>query len=390
MAAGASVVVIGGGVIGAAVAWQLTRLGVRDVLVLDRERVPGAGSTGRATGGYRATFATEPNIRLSLLARETLRDFAELTGSAPVYDPVGYLWIARSAAMLRTLETANALQRGCGLSEAEIVGADDVYRLNPAVGRDAAITGALWCPTDGYVRPVALLEGYRAAAERAGARFRYGAGATGLRTSGAADARRLVAVRTRDGDVGCDLVVNAAGPWAAAVAAWAEVDLPVVPLRRQVALTLPTEALPGAMPMTLWADDGFHVRPRDGRALYAWPSSGDPDDEWSTAVDDDWVRAAERTAHERIPALRGVPVDRAGCWAGLYEASPDKRPIVGPAPGCTGLLFANGSSGHGVMHSAAIGRLVAELATGRVPSLDMAWFAADRFTRGDSVGAELL
>src|SRR5690606_37487966 len=126
-----------------------------------------AGSTGRATGGYRATFATEPNIRLSLLARQTLRAFAELCGCDPVYDPVGYLWLARSPAMRSILAEANARQRICGLGEAEMLEPDDAYRLNPALGRDAALAGALWCPTDGYVRPVEMLGGYRQAAERA-------------------------------------------------------------------------------------------------------------------------------------------------------------------------------------------------------------------------------
>ncbi len=385
--AGATAVIIGGGVIGASVAWHLTRLGVRDVLVLDREPVPGAGSTGRATGGYRATFATEPNIRLSLLARETLRRFHELCGvSEPVYQPVGYLWIARAEATLALLRAAHALQRRCGLDEAEIIPPDDVYRLNPAVGRDPAIRGALWCPTDGYVRPLELLAGYRAAAEREGARFEYGVAVNGVLL----ESGRVVAVQTGDGLVGCDFVVNAAGPWAALVAGLAGVELPVTPVRRQAALTVPTAALPPDMPMTLWADDGFHVRSRDGRALYAWPDEGDADDPWGTSSTPEWVAEAERTAHERLPVLRGVAVDRDRCWAGLYEVSPDRRPILGAAPGCANFLLANGASGHGVMHSAAIGRLVAELATGTPPSLDPAPFAPERFVTGGVGDGELL
>ena len=387
---GAEIVVVGGGVIGASIAWHLTRLGVPDVLVLDREPLPGAGSTGRATGGYRATFATEPNIRLSLLARDTLRAFAETFECEPVYRPVGYLWVARSPAMHRTLAEANAVQRACGLSEAEMVGPDEVYRRNPAIGRDETITGALWCPTDGYVRPLGILAGFRVAAERQGARFEYGTPVTGLRMERGPDARRVTGVRTPAGVIGCDLVVNAAGAWAAQVARWAGVELPVLPLRRQAAITRPTDVLPDDMPMTLWADDGFHVRVRDGRVIYAWPSPGAADDEWSTAVEDDWVHLAERTAGERIPALRGVGVDRGGCWAGLYEVSPDRRPIIGVGTGCTNLLLANGSSGHGVMHSAAIGLLAAEIATGAAPSLDLRWFSPDRFEHGDSYGDELL
>lgn len=388
----AAVVIVGGGVIGAATAWHLTRLGLHDVLVLDRESVPGAGSTGRATGGYRASFATEPNIRLSLLARDTLLRFAELCGCEPVYDPVGYLWIARSDALLAVLRDAQALQQRCGVTDAAIVGPDDVHRLNPAVGPDSAVCGGLWCPSDGYVRPVEMLAGYRSAAERAGARFVYGSVVQGLRMTGrrGGERRRVAAVLTAGGEVGCDAVVNAAGAWAAEVAGWAGVPLPVVPVRRQVAITVPTTALPAAMPMTLWADDGFHVRARDGRALYAWPTPGDPVDPWSIAVEPDWVDRAERTARDRIPALRDVAVDRERCWAGLYEVSPDRRPILGPAEQCPNLFLANGSSGHGVMHSAAIGRVVAELVAGEPPSLEMACFAPDRFGVADEYGVELL
>lgn len=379
-------VVIGGGVIGASVAWHLARLGVRDVVVLDRAAEPGAGSTGRATGGFRATFATEANIRLSLLARETVRRFGELCGPEPVFEPVGYLWIARSDAMLEALGAANALQRRCGLAEAEIVSPADVYRLNPAVAPDSAVRGALWCPTDGYIRPLAVLAGYRGAAEREGARFEYGTAATGLERI----AGRVAAVETTRGRIGCDAVVNAAGPWAAPVAAWAGLELPVTPIRRQVAMTVPTGRLPAGMPMTLWADDGFHVRVRDGRALYAWPDDDDSADCWNTAVTEAWLQRSERAAHERVPCLRGVPLDRARCWGGLYELSPDHRPILGAAPGIANFFLANGASGHGVMHSAAIGRLVAELMTGAPPSLDPAPFSPSRFAEGTPGEVELL
>lgn len=378
----AGVVVVGGGVIGASTAWHLTRLGVRDVLVLDREREAGSGSTGRATGGFRSTFATRPNIELSLLARETLRRFPELVGSDPVYRPVGYLWIARSDAVLATLADANALQRSAGVPEAEIVAPADVYRLNPALAPDDAVRGALWCPTDGYVRPLAILDGFRRSASAAGAVFSYGEEVTALPEPGV-----VVTGRRR---VRCDVVVNAAGAWAARVGALAGIAIPVEPVRRQVAITAPTDALPADMPMTLWADDGFHLRVRDGRVLYAWPTPGDPDDAWSTAVDPAWVEQAARTARERVPALAGVPVDLPGCWGGLYEVSPDRRPLIGRAAGRPDLVLANGSSGHGVMHAAAIGRLVAELVTGRPPSIDPAPFDPGRFARGTAGAAELL
>jgi glycine/D-amino acid oxidase-like deaminating enzyme len=101
---------------------------------------------------------------------------------------------------------------------------------------------------------------------------------------------------------------------------------------------VPTDALPPDVPMTIVADDGFHLRAREGRALYAWPTAGDPADPWSTAVEPAWVSEAARKAAERVPALAGVPVGPARCWAGLYERSPDKLAILGRAPGLSNLF----------------------------------------------------
>lgn len=146
--------------------------------------------------------------------------------------------------------------------------------------------------------------------------------------------------------------------------------------------------------MTIVADDGFHLRAREGRALYAWPTAGDPADPWSTAVEPAWVAEAARKAAERVPALAGVPVDPARCWAGLYELSPDKLAILGRAPGLANLWLANGSSGHGVMHSPALGQLLAEMMTeGRAASVDPAVLRAlrpERFDEGPAEVRELL
>src|SRR5687768_18446827 len=114
----AAVAVVGGGVIGASIAYHLARAGVRDVVILERSAKPGAGSTGKATGGYRAQFATSVNIRLSLMAREKLLAFAEETGVDPGYSPVGYLWLAANQSQLDALRAAQRLQKSEGLHEA--------------------------------------------------------------------------------------------------------------------------------------------------------------------------------------------------------------------------------------------------------------------------------
>jgi sarcosine oxidase subunit beta len=177
--------------------------------------------------------------------------------------------------------------------------------------------------------------------------------------------------------------VNAAGAWAAGVAAWAGVELPVVPLRRQAATTTACDLLPAAMPMTIWAGDGFHLRVRDGKVLLLQPSPGVPGAPFETTVDPGWIDAIERTAHARVPVLRRATIDRPACWAGLYEISPDKHAILGPAPDCPNLFFINGSSGHGVMHAPALGHLLAEIISdGEARTLDASPLRFERFAEG--------
>jgi sarcosine oxidase subunit beta len=376
----ASVVIIGAGVIGASVAYHLARRGWRDILVLDRSHGPGQGSTGKATGGFRAQYATPINVRLSLLSRDKLRCFAEETGGDAGYVPAGYLWLASTPSELEVLRTARKVQHQEGLTEAVEVGPEDIVRLNPAVALDEVIGGA-FCPSDGFIRPLGIVEGYLAAARRLGVELEWRVELTGLRRS---QDNRVEMVETSRGPVSSEAVVNAAGPWAAQVAQWAGLDLPVAPLRRQVAATAPTDLLPDTMPMTIFTTDGFHLRVRDGRILLLWPTPGVPGRPFDTAVDGEWINAVLAKAHRRVPALRGAVIDQGASWAGLYEVSPDKHALLGAAPTCPNLFLVNGCSGHGVMHAPALGQLLAELMSdGAVSTLDASPLRPSRFAEGD-------
>jgi len=341
------VVVIGAGVIGASVAWHLRKLGVRDVLLVDRADGPGQGSTGRATGGFRAQFGTEVNVRLSLLSREKLLRFQDDTGVDPGFLQAGYLWLAATGEQLAVLREAQQVQHRCGLHEAVIV--KDAASVNPYVRTDDVI-GAAWCPTDGFVKPLEILRGYLQ-----GANVRWGARVAAVKRD---------AVRLADGTgIPCGAIVDAAGAWAAEIA-----DVPVTPLKRQVATTPPTDALPAAMPMTIWVEDGFHLRVRDGRVLLLAP--GD---------DAGWLDRIREQTKKRVPALRDLEIGYG--WDGDYEMSPDKHAILGRLR--DDLYVANGSSGHGVMHAPALGQLLAEIIVhGRAGSLDVEALRPTRFAEG--------
>ena len=294
---------------GASVAYHLAARGRRDVVVLDRADGPGAGSTGRATGGFRAQYATADQ-RPALAARAgeaapLRRGDRRRSGLRPA----GYLWLASSAAELdgAARGPGGAARGGAGRGGRRST-PEDIARLNPAVRLDGIVGGA-FCPSDGFIRPLRILEGLprgRGAARRAG---RVGRRGDRPRRDGGG---RIVGGRDRRaGRSAADAVVNAAGAWAAPVAAWRASTLPVTPLRRQVAATAPCDLLPADMPMTIWAGDGFHLRVRDGRVLLLWPTPGVRADPFDASVDPAWVDAVVAMAHARVPVLRGRRVDRA-------------------------------------------------------------------------------
>lgn len=370
-----AVTVVGAGVMGASLAWHLTARGCRDVVLIDRGAGPGAGSTSRATGGFRAQYATAINVRLSLLSRSKLGRFAEEVGGDCGLIQAGYLWLATTEAELAALDAARAVQHAEGLREARGVTPEDIARLNPAVRLDG-IRGGAFCPADGFISPMGILAGYLDAAVRSGARVMWGTEVVGFDTDASG---RVVAARTTSGRVEADVFVNAAGPWAGMLG----IDVPVTPLRRQVALTVPTPVLPPSMPMTIFAGDGFHLRVRDGRVMLLLPTPGLPGAPFATPVDPEWIGQVAAIARVRVPALADVPIDVGRSWAGLYEMSPDHHALLGTAPGYRNFFLMNGSSGHGVMHAPALGHLLAEiLLDGRTSTLDVSALDPVRFSQG--------
>jgi len=351
------IVIVGAGVIGASIAWHLASRGNRDILVVDRHSDFGGGSTPKATGGFRAQFGSEINVRLSLLSREKLLRFPDEIGVDSGYRQYGYLFLARSEREIEELRRAQKIQHSCGLHEARMIDPREAEMISPGID-DPHIIGGAYCPTDGFIRAMQILRGYSDGAKRMGVRFEFGR-----------------EVKKLDRGV---TYVNAAGAWAGELS-----GVPVTPLRRRVASTVPTDILPENTPMTIWAGDGFHVRVRDGRVLMLFPDN--------PPNDDVWLEKLLRFRDERVPILSRVPIDERHCWSGLYEMSPDKHAIVGRDPQIENLYLANGSSGHGVMHAPAIGQLVSELIVDGKPSMDIALLRPTRFAEGKpTIGSTLL
>jgi sarcosine oxidase subunit beta len=372
----ADVVIIGGGIVGSSIAYHLTEAGCTDVLIIEREEKQGLGSTSKSMGGVRAQFATPINIQMSLYSIDLFSRFEEATGQTADYRAHGYLFCATTEAHLKYLRENQEKQRAFGLKDAEMVSRDEIVKMVPQLIADDIIGGA-YCPTDGFVDPHGVLTGFAKRAKERGVRIWLNTEVTGINVENGA----VAGVKTTNGEVSTRNVVNAAGPWAAAIAKLAGVELPVAPLRRQIVKTQRCDFLPAKFPMVIDMSTGFHFR-REGEAiLMAWP-----DDEetygFKTAFTHDFLEKILTHAVNRVPEFVDLPVNPKQCWAGMYEVSPDHHAIIGQSPEVKGLFFANGFSGHGVMHSPASGRITADLILQRPSFVDPAPLGVERFAAG--------
>jgi len=373
----AEVVIVGGGIVGSSIAYHLTDQGCSNVLVLEREAHQGLGSTGKSMGGVRAQFATKVNIQMSLYSIPFLARFEELTGHPSGYRPQGYLFVASCERHLEYLRANQARQVELGFEQVESLKPEDVLSIVPQLRADDVVGGS-FCSTDGFVDPYSVMNGFAARAVERGARIEKGVEVTAILW----DDSGVVGVETRRGRVQTRTVVNAAGPWAAQVARMACVQLPVEPLRRMLVPTEPFPQIAHEAPMTIDMATGFHFRPEGLGLLLAW---NDPDEKpgFKTTFDSAFVEKILMRAVERVPCFEDLQVNPARGWAGLYEMTPDHHAILGPVPQVPGLFLANGFSGHGVMHSPATGKILADLILNGTSSLvDARALSVERFAEG--------
>src|SRR5438309_856376 len=390
----ADVVIIGSGIVGSSVAYHLAQAGCTNVLVLEREAHQGKGSTGKSMGGVRAQFSTPVNIQMSKYSIDFFSKFDEVVGHPADYRAHGYLFCATNENHLAYLKANRERQHALGVTNVEWVSREDILKMVPQLRVDD-IVGGTFCPTDGFVDPHSVMMGFMLKARERGVRLWLDTQVTGIEIESRSEAanlecggltplsaRRITGVVTSRGHVSTRTVVNAAGPWAAAVAKMAQIALPVEPLRRQLVPTEPFDGLPKRFPMVIDMSTGFHFR-REGKGiLLAW---NDPDETpgFKTDFDSSFIEKILTRAASRVPVLAEAEVNPRRAWAGLYEMTPDHHAIIGPAPNVQGLYFVNGFSGHGVMHSPASGRVAADIILqGYSDLIDVDQLGVRRFKEG--------
>ena len=368
----ASVVVIGGGVMGVSIAFHLAEAGVRDVVLLERGAL-GSGSTVKAAGGVRAQFSDELNVRLAARSLELLGRFGERPGQEIDLHRVGYLWLLSDAASVASFEGAVDLQNAHGVPS-RMLGVDEALSLTRYVRPDGLLAAA-FSPDDGHCTPESVVLGYATAARRLGARLVTGCTARAVEVDGG----EVTGVLTDAGRVRTGTVVCAAGAWSAALGDSAGVALPVQPLRRQVVVTGPVDGLPDALPMTIDASTTLYFH-REGRGLLVGMSDPDEQPGFRLDRDDAWLSGLAEAMERRAPALLEAGI--AHGWAGLYEVTPDHNALVGEAPDVSRFLYATGFSGHGFVMGPAVGEVVRDLVLRRQPFVDVSPLDARRFAAG--------
>ena len=381
------IVIAGGGVVGSSIAWHLRSGGFEgEVVVVERDPTYRRASSFLAMGGVRQQFGSAANIRL---ARHSIRFYERFDAAlrTPDHSPRawfrqrGYLFLANDGNAER-FERRYARQRALG-ARVERLDVDAIRARVPDLALDDIRFG-LFGPDDGYADPREVLAGFRHAAAAAGATYVTGE-VVRLPVAGG----RVRGV-TLDGGASLDAgaVVNAAGPFAARLAALADLDLPVAPMRQHLFRCALPHRWPHRFPVVVdpggvhWRHDD-PVAPGDAdRIVVARTKLDEPVGENFDCDLDRWTTDFRPPLVARLPAFEAAELVEG--WAGLYEMTPDHNPLLGEHPALGGFYLANGFSGHGLMMAPATGAALAELlTTGASTRLDIDAFDPGRFERGE-------
>jgi sarcosine oxidase, subunit beta len=377
-----SIAVIGGGIVGTSVAYHLSATGARDVILLEKGTLA-SGSSSKSDSIVERQLLTEFDIALRVKSFEILRDLFENKGVA--FLPIGYVRMTSSGTELEKFKESVAIQRRLGVDDSRVISADEIRDLLPFMNVEDLL-GALYCPSDGMTDGSQVANAFAAMAVKNGVEILQGTRATAI----SRDAKGYE-ITTASGNVLAQKVVNAAGPWAATVGSFLGVEVPVKPVRREIVqLGL---SIPGAEKMPFFIDMKsrlyMHGAAARGTVLtgvhddVATESEAPADpDNYASGVEHGFVERLASAIEFRAPGLAAGTVR--GGWAGLYELTPDSRPIIDEHSEVPGFFTCAGFSGYGIQLAPIAGKLAAELITeGRMSSIEDASPLSSRRFHGE-------
>ena len=363
--------IIGGGIIGASIAYNLAMQGVKDVVILDKSKA-GTGSTSASLGGFRYQFSTELSVRLSQRSVGIIEKFKDLTGYDPLVRRDGYVFIASSASSFEELKKNRDVQRRLGVP-VSLLSQEELQERYPFYRFDGILGGTL-CQEDGHASTMAVFQGYISRAKQLGAELYEDTEVTAIERR----SPKGFSLRTSKWSFAADSVVIAAGAYSGLVGKLASADIPIKPFPRKILITNSfSDGIPPHIPLIIDVDSTFAFG-REGKGLIL-ANKQKTTSSFDLAFPPDYDEKVMQVAIQRVPSTEHCSLSYAN--AGLYEMTPDSNPIVCEMPGIEGLYCCSGFAGHGFMHSPAIGELVAELITRGKTSLDISGYHIGRFRK---------
>ncbi|HLK99739.1 MAG TPA: FAD-dependent oxidoreductase [Myxococcaceae bacterium] len=367
----AKIVIIGGGVMGLALAYNLSLRGEKDVVVLERGYLC-AGASGRNGGGVRMQWGTAANIQLARRSIDLMKQFASDLGINIWLRQGGYLFLAKTEDVAKRLERNAALHNKHGVST-RIITPDAAKDIVPGLTMKGVVT-ASYNPEDGVIFPWPFLWGYAQHCLKKGIKVETFTHVTGFDISGG----QVRKVKTDRGDIACDTVVLAAGAWSPEIARLADIKLPNEPHRHEILSTEPLKPFLG--PLVSVLDSGLYFSQSMRGEIVG--GMGDPKEPAGLNMGSTmrFVARFSQALTEQLPRVGHVKVLRQ--WAGCYDVTPDNNPVLGRTPGLDNMLQMSGFVGHGFMMAPAVAERMAQwMATDEHDEL-FERFNLRRFTTG--------
>jgi len=366
-----SIVIIGGGIMGASTAYHLASRGFSDVLLIERELFFGTGATGRCAGGIRYQFNTCVNIRLSKKSLPMLDSFEEETGQSALVHKCGYVFVLTSEKDVDVFKKSVELQHSLGVNTLWLNG-DEIQKITAPCLFPDALAGT-FNADEGLADPNSIVMGYIKAAQKLGVKFITGCCATEI----VLKSNKISKVKTSLGEIHTECVVNTCGPWSAALGKTIGLEIPVSPIRRQWLVTESILALPAEFPFVIDFSQSLYFH-REGSGLLSGMSNPREIIGEDQSIDSEWELEHIEAALHRMPLLENTGIITR--QAGLYEVTPDAHPIIGSTP-VDGFYLLTGFSGHGFMQGPICGKLMSEiLIDGDAYTVDVSMLDYNRFS----------